>query len=173
MFKEEEEEQTKTDLFIDSNNNTKSNDDDLKIHLKEFYDTPQEFEEEEPKDSCINNSLEKEVKIKTNNKELKELITNKLILNSYWIELVSKISFSTSLIIFEIIGVLAYLTISDILKKGDFENAIILFKFYLQYIGFKWPFIINLGQHLSIGFFCLTNFSNIFKETKDFFNFFF
>ena len=172
MFKEEEE-QTKTGLFSDSNNNTKSNNDDLKIQLKEFYDTPQELEEVEPRDSCINNSFEKEVKIKTNNKELKELNTNKLILNSYWIELVSKISFSTSLIIYEMIGVLTYLTISGILEKGDFKNLIVLFEFFFQDIGLKWLFIIKLGQHLSIGFFCLTNFSKIFKESKDFFNFFF
>lgn len=42
-----------------------------------------------------------------------------------------------------------------------------LFTLIVNDIGLKWLFFIQLSQHLSIGFFCLTTFSNMFHETKN------
>jgi hypothetical protein len=86
-----------------------------------------------------------------------------LIINSFWIEIISKLSFNISLIIFEAIVVRV---IPELLKilNGQFEEIKIAINVIFSSIGLKWLFIFNMGQHLSIGFFCLTNFSIILKE---------
>ena len=103
-------------------------------------------------------------------KYLKEFNSNKLILNGYWIELISKICFALSLIICEI---MLFLALSALISLIDGDIMIIkdvIIIFFID-IGLKWPFIVSICQHLSIGFFCLTNFSNLLKEKDNMYKF--
>ena len=152
--------------------NGKNNSDDLKDQLRELDDNPKDSEDSESKDLCINNTYDKEVKVTTQNKEKKELNTNRLLLNSYWIELISKISFALSMLIYESLGIFALDSIIKILDNGNIKVFGELYELVFKEIGLKWFFLIKLSQHLSIGFFCLTNFSKVIKESKDFYNFF-
>ena len=59
-----------------------------------------------------------------------------------------------------------FLALSALISLIDGDIMIIkdvIIIFFID-IGLKWPFIVNICQHLSIGFFCLTNFSNFLKE---------
>ena len=91
-----------------------------------------------------------------------------LILNSYWLELIASLSLILSLLIYEIIGLFALnLIISVFTGEFTFNLFSELFTLIVNDIGLKWLFFIQLSQHLSIGFFCLTTFSNMFHETKN------
>ena len=89
-------------------------------------------------------------------------------LNSYWLELLGSISLIISILIYEIIAILA-MTIILPLFKGEFnmEHIQTCVHFIFQDIGLKWFFFITISQHLSVGFFCLTTFSNVFNEVKN------
>ena len=89
-------------------------------------------------------------------------------LNSYWLSLIGTISLIMSLVVYEIIGYLVILNIVPLFEfKLHYEVIISSLKFILKSLGLKWFFFITMNQHLSIGFFCLTTFSDIFQETKD------
>lgn len=98
----------------------------------------------------------------------KEMETILLILNSYWLELIGSMSLILSLLIYEIIGLFALNLIISVFS-GEFTFNLFseLFTLIVNDIGLKWLFFIQLSQHLSIGFFCLTTFSNMFHETKN------
>lgn len=89
----------------------------------------------------------------------KEMETILLILNSYWLELIGSLSLILSICFKFIISVFT----------GEFTFNLFseLFTLIVNDIGLKWLFFIQLSQHLSIGFFCLTTFSNMFHETKN------
>ena len=87
-------------------------------------------------------------------------------LNSYWLELMGSISLIVSLLIYEIIGLIAVTIIFPLFQgEIDFNYIQICFNFIIKDIGLKWLFFITMSQHLSVGFFCLTTFSNVFNET--------
>ncbi len=89
-------------------------------------------------------------------------------LNSYWLSLIGTISLIMSLVVYEIIGFLIIINLFPLFEfELNFEALITTFKFLFQSLGLKWFFFITMNQHLSIGFFCLTTFSDIFQETKD------
>ena len=113
-------------------------------------------------------SIEQNVEISTSEAQTKykEFNTNLLILNWYWIQLISKVSFSISMILMEFLGFLVLDSLFE-LFGGSYETTKENIIFIVQTVGVKWLFIISICQHLSIGFFCLTNFSNILKETKE------
>ena len=52
------------------------------------------------------------------------------------------------------------------LFKGEFSFLLDAITFYFEKIGAKWLFMITISTHLSIGFFCIINFSYTLKETK-------
>ena len=132
----------------------------------------QDKENIEQKEFLINDSLEeKEVKISTDNQGSKEYNTNVLLLNEYWVELISKISFGLSIIIYEIIGLIAFSSFFSLIQ-GDIDDIKKIFVTIFQDIGLKWLFIVNTCQHLSIGFFCLTNVSKVINEKKNFHKFY-
>ena len=132
----------------------------------------QDKENIDQKEFLINGSLEeKEVKISTANHDSKEFDTNVLLLNGYWIELISKISFGLSIIIYEIIGLIAFSSFFSLIQ-GDIDDIKKIFVTIFQDIGLKWLFIVNTCQHLSIGFFCLTNVSKVINEKKNLLKFF-
>ena len=89
-------------------------------------------------------------------------------LNSYWLSLIGTISLLMSLVVYEIIGFLIIINLFPLFEfELNFEALITTFKFLFHSLGLKWFFFITMNQHLSIGFFCLTTFSDIFQETKD------
>ena len=98
-------------------------------------------------------------------KELETILMN---LNSYWLELIGSISLIMSLIIYELIGIFSLNVIhSAFTGEFNFDLVTELFNLLVNDIGLKWLFFIKLSQHLSVGFFCLTTFSNMFRETKN------
>ena len=106
--------------------------------------------------------------VKSNEKE------NSLILNSYWIDLLGSISLVISLLIYEILGMLIFSTLHSLIKlEGSITNNILKFlDSVFNQIGFKWLFFIAMSNHLSVGFFCLTTFSEIFQGSKHVIRFF-
>ena len=89
-------------------------------------------------------------------------------LNSYWLTLIGTISLIISLLVYEIIGFIIIFNLFPLFNREfNFELIVATFKFFFKSLGLKWFFFITMNQHLSIGFFCLTTFSDIFQETKD------
>ena len=134
------------------------------IDKTEGEDTPQETKDIILKNNFVEEFHEEKDVIDTSKyKNLKEYNTNTLLLNSYWIELVSKVAFGYSLIIYELIG---YAVIGSFLFliNGNFNDIKKLFTTIFNNIGLKWLFFISVSQHLSKGFFCLINFTKILKE---------
>ena len=126
-----------------------------------------EKKDNEQQNLCINDTSEEmEIKVTTENefKEFKEFKTNWLILNRYWIHLVSKICFFFSIIIYEVIGSFVIVSLFNLFNQ-DVENIINMIML-IKGVAIKWIFITSTIQHLSIGFFSLTNFSDILKETN-------
>ena len=93
----------------------------------------------------------------------KEMGNISLILNSYWIELVGSIALILSVIIYIYIGLIVCGLIK-ILFDFDIESLQSIFNAIFETIGFRWILFIIMNQNFSIGFFCLTTFSNMFKE---------
>ena len=89
-----------------------------------------------------------------------------LVLNSYWIELLGSISLIITIIIYEVI-ILKALSIFEFEPEKFSERLKEFFELILNKLGFKWAFFIRMGSHLSVGFFCLTTFSTIMKNTKN------
>ena len=106
--------------------------------------------------------------VKSNEKE------NSLILNSYWIDLLGSISLVLSLLVYEIVGIIFLYTLHSLFKlDGNIKNNILAFlDLVFDEIGFKWLFFIAMSNHLSIGFFCLKTFSEIFLGSKHVIRFF-
>ena len=113
----------------------------------------------------VSSDEEKKLSITTGKKVKKEYRPNMLIINSYWIELISKISFYIYLGTYELIGYFIFSALSNLLK-GQIKDGFTSISDLYKEIGLKWLFISTIGQHLSIGFFCLLNFTRILNETK-------
>ena len=47
------------------------------------------------------------------------------------------------------------------------SNFILLLRFLLDKLGFKWFFFITMGNHLSVGFFSLSTFTSVLRDTKN------
>ena len=90
-------------------------------------------------------------------------------LNSYWLELLGSISLIISLFIYEVLGYVAFNIVVPIFTKGsiNFDSISEAYEIIFKEFGIKWLFFITMSQHLSVGFFCLTTFSNMFQETKN------
>ena len=95
-------------------------------------------------------------------------------LNSYWLELLGSISLMISLFIYEVLGYVAFNIVVPIFTKGsiNFDSISEAYEIIFKEFGIKWLFFITMSQHLSVGFFCLTTFSNMFHETKNIKKFF-
>ena len=95
-------------------------------------------------------------------------------LNSYWLELLGSISLMISLFIYEVLGYVAFNIVVPIFTKGsiNFDSISEAYEIIFKEFGIKWLFFITMSQHLSVGFFCLTTFSNMFHETKNITKFF-
>ena len=105
------------------------------------------------------------------NKETKEYNTNTLLLNSYWIELVSKGAFGFSILFYEIVGYYVFMSFSHVIN-GNFNDIKEFTTVLLKDIGLKWLIIVKVNQNLSKGFFCLINFTKILKNKNNLLKFF-
>ena len=133
----------------------------------------EEIQDMKTNDLIINDTFEENVPIVTSEletKEPKEYNTNNLVLNYYWILLVSKISVSITLIIYLLVGsyvILGLINLFEIrFKKGDGEIAYEVVTLLVFKVGAKWLFFITIGNNVSVAFFSLTNFTKVFKDTK-------
>lgn len=169
------------------NNNTQG-----KNELKELYedtDDKKENKEEIPYEVQLNDKPKTEDYPDNNNKKKdlisdatsdnvapigkKEMKTILLNLNSYWLGLMGSISLIVSLLIYEVIGLVVIASLGSILSlEIDKELFRESFELVFKEIGLKWFLFITMSQHLSVGFFCLTTFSSMLKETQNIRKFF-
>ena len=99
----------------------------------------------------------------------KEIDSILLVLNSYWIELLGSISLVITIIIYELLilfGVAWIYYAKEGIEDKDINLDGIL-NIIIKEIGLKWFYFIRMGSHLSVGFFCLTTFTTIMKNTKN------
>ena len=156
-----------------SNNGDNSKTEEIPKEVQ-MYITPinRENIEEQIKKDLISET-ESEAGQPIGKKEMDAILLN---LNPYWIELIGSIGFTASLIIYESLGLIGLSLVANFFGEKSFtENlteAIYVTYDALKDLGLKWLFFIALSQHLSVGFFCLTTFSNMFQEIKNIKKFF-
>ena len=156
----------------DINLHKDNNKEDKKTSLEEPIPREVLMANERPKnEENINNYHKKKSLINEEDSEAKTPIGKKMMeiillnLNVYWLELLGIINLVSSLIVYESIGII-FLYLIILIFQGEFEisditNAISV---VINNIGLKWLMFIIINQHLSIGFFCLTTFSYVFRE---------
>ena len=89
-------------------------------------------------------------------------------LNSYWLELLGSITLILSILICEFLTFAIFMIILPFFKSElDPETIFVGLKFLFKSIGLKWIIFITINEHLSVGFFCLTTFSDVFHETMN------
>ena len=91
----------------------------------------------------------------------KEIEAILLIMNPYWINLFKLISLIITILLYEI---LAHEVLEIFKDIDNFEKSL---EFILDKLGLKWLYFLRMGAHLSVGFFCLSTFTSIMKDTKD------
>lgn len=96
-------------------------------------------------------------------KKMMKVILNNL--NSYWIEIIASFNLIITLIIYEAIGIFLLYSLEDLIEKKSLDGLNAFLDILLNKLGLKWLTIINVADHLSVGFFCLTTFSAIFQVT--------
>ena len=88
-------------------------------------------------------------------------------LNPYWIELIASVGFTMSIIIYEILGIIGLGTVTLLFAdKLTIELIMDVITSIISDLGLKWLFFITLSQHLAVGFFCITTFSNMLQEIR-------
>ena len=163
----------------DSDNDSNTNSDIYNKENTEIEEIPQEvlsyrYKQKEEKKNIKNNYSKKLILIDEysdageaiGKKIMKTLLLN---LNSYWLEILGAISLIISIFAIElVIFLIGYLFFFGLVNQTiNYDMIIAVFKKILIDIGLKWYVFIEISQHLSIGFFCLTTFSNVFHETKN------
>ena len=156
----------------DVNLHKDNNKEDKKTSLEEPIPREVLMANERPKnEENINNYHKKKSLINEEDSEAKTPIGKKMMeiillnLNVYWLELLGIINLVSSLIVYESIGII-FLYLINLIFQGEFEISDITnaFSVIINNIGLKWLMFIIINQHLSIGFFCLTTFSYVFRE---------
>ena len=156
----------------DINIHKDNNKEDKKTSLEEPIPREVLMANERPKnEENINNYHKKKSLINEEDSEAKTPIGKKMMeiillnLNVYWLELLGIINLVSSLIVYESIGII-FLYLINLIFQGEFEISDITnaFSVIINNIGLKWLMFIIINQHLSIGFFCLTTFSYVFRE---------
>lgn len=149
-----------------------NNKEDKKTSLEEPIPREVFMANERPKnEENINNYHKKKSLINEEDSEAKTPIGKKMMeiillnLNVYWLELLGIVNLVSSLIVYESIGII-FLYLIFLIFQGEFEISDITnaFSVIINNIGLKWLMFIIINQHLSIGFFCLTTFSYVFRE---------
>ena len=102
-------------------------------------------------------------------REMNTILSN---LNSYWIEIMASLGLFIYLYIYEIAGICIACSLLSLFKLDNIESIGGTISFITQTIGLKWFTLVEVFQNLSVGFFCLTTFSGIFKESHNIKRFF-
>ena len=164
-------EQNKNELkeIFEDNSNKEDNSNNEEIPKEVLmYSKPVNSDNMEDKKKDLISETESEAGQPIGKKEMDAILLN---LNPYWIELIGSIGFTSSLIIYESLGLIGLFLVSNFFGEKSFtENlteAIYATYDVLKDLGLKWLFFITLSQHLAVGFFCLTTFSNMFQEIKN------
>jgi hypothetical protein len=93
-------------------------------------------------------------------------------LTSYWIEIMASLGLFLYLYIYEFIGIFLLISIIGLFELGSIELIGKTITLITEDIGLKWLVLVAVFQHLSVGFFCLTTFSDIFQESQNIKKFF-
>ena len=152
-------------------NDDNSNKEEIPKEVQEYYNKPTNDDNLEEKKKDLISETESEAGQPIGKKEMNIIL---LSLNPYWIELIGSIGFTLSLIIYEVLGLFGLGAIIMFLQSS-FEDLIKSISNLLDLIsslGIKWFFFITLGQHLAVGFFCLSTFSYMLQEIKNIKKFF-
>ena len=174
-------------MDINKNENLTDNNEQNKNELKEIFEDNSNKEdnsnnEEIPKEVLIYNKPINSDSMEDKKKDLiseteseagqpigkKEMETILLNLNPYWIELIASVGFTMSIIIYEILGIIGLGTVTLLFAdKLTIELIMDAITSIISDLGLKWLFFITLSQHLAVGFFCITTFSNMLQEIRN------
>ena len=102
-------------------------------------------------------------------REMNTILSN---LNFYWIEIMASLGLFIYLYIYEIAGICIAWSLLNLFELDNIESIGGTISFITQTIGLKWFTLVEVFQNLSVGFFCLTTFSGIFKESHNIKRFF-
>ena len=162
---------------IDSNDNINNNDINDNINnndINDINDIKNKEESNDPQTSLGNTKVkeesvtkdedEEEDKEEIGKKEMNTLLSN---FNSYWIEIFAALGLFLYIIVYEFIGLLTITSLFSFFQNLSIEVVGDLFIFLTNNIGLKWFILVTIFQHLSVGFFCLTTFTAIFKEAEN------
>ena len=157
--KEENPEEIKNNFLNDKN-------------LEKLEENNKKYKSDEEEENKLNDDKNQDEKSETSSNlsasvGKKEIDSILLVLNSYWIELLGSISLIITILIYEFLILLGELLLY---KPPQGSNNITLdfaLDFIINDLGFKWFYFIRIGSHLSVGFFCLTTFTSIMKDTKN------
>ena len=148
------------------------------LEQEEIYEKD-ELTKENPMSKDEFNTDIKKCEIKTTSELIepngkKENKDNLLVLNYFWIELLGSISLVLSIFVYEFLAMIFLTTLNSVIQlDGNItSNLLMLWETTVNHLGFKWLFFIAMSNHLSVGFFCLTTFSDIFRGTKHVIRFF-
>ena len=88
-------------------------------------------------------------------------------LNYYWISIIATISLVVTMYVYEALGIYIIQRLDITLKEKTLDAISEIIDTIFNKLGVKWLLIINISDHLSIGFFTLTTFSWVIQETKN------
>ena len=148
-----------------------SNEEEIPKEVQMYYNKPTNGDNLEEKKKDLISETESEAGQPIGKKEMEIIL---LSLNPYWIELIACIGFATTLIIYEVLGLMGLNTLFNFLDSSgeDLMQSISALLDLISALGIKWLFFITLGQHLAVGFFCLSTFSYMLTEIKNIKKFF-
>jgi len=115
------------------------------------------------------NDIESDLLEPIGKKEMDTILSN---LTSYWIEIMASLGLFLYLYIYEFIGIFLLISIIGLFELGNIELIGKTITLITEDIGLKWFVLVAVFQHLSVGFFCLTTFSDIFQESHNIKKFF-
>ena len=163
----------------DSDNDSNTNSDIYNKESTEIEDIPQEVlmyrNKQKEENKIVNKNYIKKPSLIDEYSNAGEHIGKKIMktlllnLNSYWLEILGSIGFIIYIFMIELViflfGYLFYFAMTE--KTISIDMIIAVFKKICIDIGLKWHIFLAISQHLSIGFLCLTTFSNVFHEAKN------
>ena len=142
-----------------------SNEEEIPKEVQMYYNKPTNGDNLEEKKKDLISETKSEAGQPIGKKEMEIIL---LSLNPYWIELIACIGFATTLIIYEVLGLMGLTSIVALFtNKLTTEFIMEVVNIIINELGLKWLFFTTLNTHLSVGFFCLTTFSNMLTEIKN------
>ena len=165
---EESPKEVKDNIITNDNSENPENPEKPEVTMEKPHEKEVENSMNEEKKQSYIDETASEGAAHIGKKEMESLL---LILNSYWIELLGSISLIIYLVIILFLAFMVLKTLNSLFGDDEVEtfagNAMSLIDMAINKLGVKWLFFINMSQHLSVGFFCLSTFTAIMRETKN------